>query len=70
MTVPGGPGDGLQVTVRNRLPLDGLAPAELPGSGLGLVSLAEWVAVAGGNLAHGPDPGGDFVLTAQLRWES
>jgi hypothetical protein len=37
--------------------------------GLGLVSLAERVALTGGTLAHGPDGGGDFVLTAAFPWE-
>lgn len=41
----------------------------LPGAGLGLVGLAERVALAGGTLSHGPDPDGDFVLTATLRWQ-
>jgi len=67
VTVEGGPGHGLSVTVRNRLPLNYASPA-LPGSGLGLVGLAERVAVAGGALSHGPDPAGDFVLRAALRW--
>jgi signal transduction histidine kinase len=70
----GRPGEGLRVVVRNRLPLHrppglpGSAPG-LPGSGLGLVGLAERVELAGGTLSHGPDPAGDFVLTASLRWE-
>jgi signal transduction histidine kinase len=42
--------------------------ALLPGAGLGLVGLAERVALAGGTLSHGPDPDGNFVLTAALRW--
>ena len=33
------------------------------------MSLAERVALAGGTLAHGPDDGGDFVLTAAFPWE-
>jgi signal transduction histidine kinase len=61
-------GEGLLVEVRNKLPVGGVQAAdsagELPGSGLGLVSLAERVALAGGTLAHGPDGSGDFVLTA------
>jgi signal transduction histidine kinase len=74
VSVSGRPGEGLRVTVRNRLPVGGLLGdelpgAELPGAGLGLVSLAERVALAGGTLAHGPDGNGDFVLTAMLRWE-
>ena len=69
VSVSGRPGDGLRITVRNKLPLASREPA-LPGSGLGLVGLAERVAVAGGTLTHGPQPGGDFVLAAGLRWES
>jgi hypothetical protein len=34
-----------------------------------LVSLAERVALAGGTLAHGPDGGGDFALTAAFPWQ-
>jgi signal transduction histidine kinase len=61
------------VEVRNKLPVGGVlageSAGELPGSGLGLVSLAERVALAGGTLAHGPDDSGDFVLTAAFPWE-
>ena len=73
----GRPGEGLRVTVRNKLTVSGLpamplavrpsraespaAEVPLPGAGLGLVSLAERVALAGGTLAHGPDDSGDFV---------
>jgi signal transduction histidine kinase len=73
VSLSGCAGEGLLVEVRNRLPVGGVLagePAgELPGSGLGLVSLAERVALAGGTLAHGPDGGGDFVLTAAFPWE-
>ncbi|HZR48901.1 MAG TPA: histidine kinase [Streptosporangiaceae bacterium] len=68
VTVSGGPGQGLQVMVRNRLPLGQHDGNGLPGSGLGLVGLIERVALAGGTIRHGPDPAGDFVLTAALRW--
>ncbi|HEX6526660.1 MAG TPA: histidine kinase [Streptosporangiaceae bacterium] len=69
VSVSGRPGEGLHVMVRNRLPLAGQrGQAALPGAGLGLVGLAERVAVAGGTLSHGPDAAGDFVLTAALRW--
>lgn len=83
VSLRGGPGQGLRVTVRNRLPVPPVAAhpvpgrprlaepvLELPGAGLGLVSLAERVAVAGGTLTHGPDGNGDFVLTATLLWEA
>jgi signal transduction histidine kinase len=40
----------------------------LPGAGTGLVGLAERVALAGGELEHGADGAGDFVLRARLPW--
>jgi signal transduction histidine kinase len=43
------------------------APAP-PGSGTGLIGLGERVALAGGELRHGPDAAGDFVLRATLPW--
>jgi signal transduction histidine kinase len=90
VSVSGGPGEGLQVVVRNPMPparplASGQAsprqpalpdqPAR-PGAGMGLAGLAERVALAGGTLSHGPEPGdpgapdGDFVLTAALRWDN
>ncbi|WCB93727.1 hypothetical protein DSM104299_02443 [Baekduia alba] len=39
-----------------------------PGAGTGLFGLRERVALAGGTLEHGPEPGGDFVLRAALPW--
>jgi signal transduction histidine kinase len=73
VSLSGCAGEGLLVEVRNTLPVGGGLAAEsegeLPGSGLGLVSLAERVALAGGTLAHGPDDSGDFVLTAAFPWE-
>jgi signal transduction histidine kinase len=66
--VAGRPGEGLRVVVSNKLPVS--FETKLPGAGLGLVGLAERVELAGGTLSHGPDPAGDFVLTAALRWEA
>jgi signal transduction histidine kinase len=40
----------------------------LPGTGTGLVGLAERVELAGGELQHGPDRHGNFVLRATLPW--
>ncbi|HEY7622987.1 MAG TPA: histidine kinase [Solirubrobacteraceae bacterium] len=59
----------LVVEVVNRRPVGvpAGAPGErLPGAGTGLVGLAERVALAGGELEHGPDAAGDFVLRASL----
>jgi signal transduction histidine kinase len=41
---------------------------QLQGTGTGLIGLAERVALAGGELQHGPDDNGDFVLRAKLPW--
>jgi signal transduction histidine kinase len=46
----------------------GVPEPGLPGAGTGLVGLAERVELAGGSLRHGPGPGGDFVLRAELPW--
>jgi signal transduction histidine kinase len=60
---------GLVVEVVSRRPV-GVAVAasgdRLPGAGTGLIGLAERVALAGGELRHGPDAAGDFVLRATL----
>jgi signal transduction histidine kinase len=40
----------------------------VPGAGLGLVGLAERVALADGSLDHGEDPAGRFVVRATLPW--
>ena len=42
----------------------------LPGAGTGLIGLSERVALAGGQLEHGPDAHGDFVLRATLPWSA
>jgi signal transduction histidine kinase len=60
---------GLVVEVVSRRPV-GVAVAatgeRLPGAGTGLIGLAERVALAGGELRHGPDAAGDFVLRVTL----
>jgi signal transduction histidine kinase len=66
--VTGAVDSGLHVSVRNRLPIHTHAGPTLPGSGAGLLGLQERVALAGGNLVHGPDGSGDFVVDAELPW--
>jgi signal transduction histidine kinase len=72
VSVSGRAGSGLLVTIRNRLPIGQSAeepPEPLPGAGLGLVGLAERVSLFGGTFTHGPSPDGDFVVSAELRWQ-
>jgi signal transduction histidine kinase len=66
--VAGAPERGLHVSVRNPLALGAHAGPPIPGSGTGLLGLAERVTLAGGVLVHGPDTSGDFVVEADLRW--
>ena len=73
VTLRGGREAGLGVEVVSRRPVGRrdaavLSAVELPGAGTGLVGLAERVSLAGGELAHGPDDRGDFVLRATLPW--
>jgi signal transduction histidine kinase len=65
VTVHGGPGTGLHVTVSNPLPRAGIARR---AGGSGLIGLAERVALAGGTLKHGPTEDGRFVVDAVLAW--
>jgi signal transduction histidine kinase len=66
VSVTGAPGDGLTVTVRNAPP-DGAVPP-VPGSGQGLIGLAERAALAGGTLTHGRTADGGFEVRAWLPW--
>jgi signal transduction histidine kinase len=70
VTITAEAGTALVVEVLSRRAVGVGAPASLalPGAGTGLVGLAERVALAGGELAHGPDGDGDFVLRATLPW--
>ncbi|GGV29857.1 two-component sensor histidine kinase [Streptomyces griseoflavus] len=67
VTVAGGPGEGLTVTVRNPAP-EGDVP-HVPGAGQGLIGLTERATLTGGALEHGPDPDGGFAVRARLPWE-
>ncbi|MEV6498389.1 sensor histidine kinase [Streptomyces prunicolor] len=77
ITVAGGPGDGLTLELTN--PADPIHPTPIhptgrggprdgvPGSGQGLIGLAERVALAGGRFSHGED-GAEYALRAWLPW--
>jgi signal transduction histidine kinase len=64
------PGRRVVVAVVSRRPVAVVAvrAERLPGAGTGLIGLAERVALSGGELRHGPDEHGDFVLRATLPW--
>jgi signal transduction histidine kinase len=68
VTVAGAPGDGLEIEVRNRLPVVAVATADIPGAGSGILGLAERAALAGGRLEHGPTEAGDYRLWVWLPW--
>jgi signal transduction histidine kinase len=59
----------LQIVVRSLAPVAvpaAGADGTLPGAGTGLIGLAERVSLVGGELEHGVDPDGAFVLRARL----
>src|SRR6188472_2235813 len=68
LRVEGAPGQGLRIEVRNPTPVGAAGASEIPGSGSGLVGLAERAALTGGRLDHGFDRRGDFYLRAWLPW--
>jgi len=61
----GSPDDGIDVVVRNPVGFEGTPAA--PGSGLGLIGLAERAALCGGRLEHHRD-GSIFVLRGWIPW--
>jgi signal transduction histidine kinase len=68
VTVRLDPGPPLVLEVVSGRACEPLDDERLPGAGLGLVGLAERVALAGGSLDHGEDPAGRFVVRATLPW--
>ena len=66
VTVDGAPGDGLAIRIRNPMPVT-VPVTPIPGTGVGLIGLAERALLAGGRLEHGRF-GDEFVLTARLPW--
>jgi signal transduction histidine kinase len=68
LRIEGAQGEGLAIEVRNPAPVLAAGAAEIPGSGTGLVGLAERATLSGGHLEHGLDEHGDFRLRAWLPW--
>jgi signal transduction histidine kinase len=66
LSLSGGAGDGITIELRNPKPV-GHTPT-IPGSGTGLVGLAERATLTGGRLEHGPTPDGGYRLRAWLPW--
>jgi signal transduction histidine kinase len=66
--VDGAPGKGLTIEVHNPAPVLAAGANEIPGSGTGLVGVAERAKLCGGRLEHGRDAHGDFRLRAWLPW--
>jgi signal transduction histidine kinase len=65
--VSGSPRSGLTIEISNPTPV--WPPVStVPGSGLGLIGLAERVQLAGGRLEHGTEDGARFLLRARLPW--
>jgi signal transduction histidine kinase len=68
VVMEGNPGDGLTIEIHSRWPIGVRTTTDIPGSGQGLVGLAERTELAGGRLDHGRTLNGDFRLGAWLPW--
>jgi signal transduction histidine kinase len=69
LIVSGAPDVGLEIEIRNRLPVGALAgPSGIPGAGTGIIGLTERASLAGGRLEHGRTEAGDYRLWAWLPW--
>ncbi len=68
LRIEGAPGNGLTIEVRNPAPVPATGQPKIPGSGTGLVGLAERATLSGGRLEHGLDEDGEFRLRAWLPW--
>ncbi len=60
--------NSLRRTDADTAPVHRIGPATIPGTGTGLVGLAERVSLAGGHLEHGPTPDRTYRLRASLPW--
>ena len=68
LRLDGAPGHGLTIEVRNPVPALTTAEPKIPGTGAGLLGLAERATLSGGRLEHGLDEHGQFRLHAWLPW--
>ena len=68
LRLDGAPGHGLTIEVRNPVPALATAEPKIPGTGAGLLGLAERATLSGGRLEHGLDEHGQFRLHAWLPW--
>ena len=68
LRLDGAPGHGLTIEVRNPVPALATAEPKIPGTGAGLLGLAERATLSGGRLEHGFDEHGQFRLNAWLPW--
>jgi signal transduction histidine kinase len=68
LRLDGTPGPGLSIEVRNPVPALATADPKIPGTGAGLLGLAERATLSGGCLEHGLDDHGHFRLHAWLPW--
>src|SRR5215470_16376803 len=68
LRLDGAPGHGLAIEVRNPSPVLATGQSKIPGTGTGLLGLAERAALSGGRLEHGLDEHGHFRLRAWLPW--
>ena len=65
---PVNPGGLLSIDITNPIRRDGGGRPAAPGTGTGLIGLAERVGLAGGRLDHETNAAGQFRLRARLPW--
>ncbi|RSM73127.1 sensor histidine kinase [Actinoplanes sp. ATCC 53533] len=66
--VAGAAGTGLTIDIRNPAPVGSRPLPTIPGTGNGLVGLAERATLAGGRLTSGRGADGEFTVSAWLPW--
>ena len=68
VALAGEPGGLLSIDITNPIRRDGGGRPAAPGTGTGLIGLAERVGLAGGRLDHETNAAGQFRLRARLPW--